>query len=149
MQTVGSAWLTVSLSAGPMYVALTQSASALPFFVFALPAGAIGDIVDRRKLILFTETWMLLVAVLLASLTLAGFMSPLMLLILTFALSAGEDWVRARVLAVSMLVFQGAVAAGSAAWGALAGRVGIDNALLWGGVGTMATAVLGLWSSQT
>jgi MFS family permease len=364
MQTVGAAWLMVSLSAGPMYVALTQTASALPFFVFALPAGAIGDIVDRRKLILFTETWMLLVALLLAGLTLAGLMSPVMLLILTFALSAGDafesptwravlpelvpkkdltaaaalngiefnfaraigpalagvliaaagvgtaflvnaasffgvivviarwkrnvrkrttpaetltgamvaglryvryspeiraiifrsgcvmffasallallpsvahsvkdspvvyglllgcfglgavlgalllqpararlstevvvsggivifslttaaagslhalpalslamlmggaawivfislfnvlilnltpDWVRARVLAVSMLVFQGAVAAGSAAWGALAGRVGIHNALLWGGVGTMATAVLGLF----
>src|SRR6267142_1951914 len=50
MQTVGAAWLMVSLGAGPMYVALTQTASALPFFVFALPAGAIGDIVDRRRL---------------------------------------------------------------------------------------------------
>ena len=51
MQAVGAAWLMVSLGAGPMYVALTQTASALPFFVFALPAGAIGDIVDRRRLI--------------------------------------------------------------------------------------------------
>ena len=66
MQGVGAAWLMVSLNAGPMYVALTQTASALPFFVFALPAGAIGDIVDRRKLILFTEFWMVGVAALLA-----------------------------------------------------------------------------------
>src|SRR3989442_10157496 len=58
MQSVGAAWLMVSLSAGPLYVALTQTASSLPFFIFALPAGAIGDIVDRRKLILFTEVWM-------------------------------------------------------------------------------------------
>jgi hypothetical protein len=58
MQTVGAAWLMVSLGAGPMYVALTQTASALPFFVLALPAGAIGDIVDRRRLILYTEFWM-------------------------------------------------------------------------------------------
>src|ERR1700681_2828898 len=58
MQAVGAAWLMVSLGAGPMYVALTQTASALPFFLFALPAGAIGDIVDRRKLILYTELWM-------------------------------------------------------------------------------------------
>src|SRR5204863_10071018 len=57
MQTVGAAWLMVSLRAGPMYVALTQTASALPFFVFALPAGAIGDIVDRRKLILYSVLW--------------------------------------------------------------------------------------------
>ena len=39
MQSVGAAWLMVSLNAGPMYVALTQTASALPFFILALPAG--------------------------------------------------------------------------------------------------------------
>ena len=90
MQSVGAAWLMVSLNAGPMYVALTQTASALPFFVLALPAGAIGDIVDRRKVILFTETWMVAVAVVLSVTTIAGKMSPLLLLILTFALSAGD-----------------------------------------------------------
>jgi len=90
MQSVGAAWLMVSLNAGPMYVALTQTASALPFFVLALPAGAIGDIVDRRKLILSTETWMLLTTLVLAGMTLAGWMSPVMLLVLTFAVSAGD-----------------------------------------------------------
>ena len=39
MQSVGAAWLIVSLNAGPMYVALIQTASALPFFVLALPGG--------------------------------------------------------------------------------------------------------------
>jgi MFS family permease len=90
MQSVGAAWLMVSLNGGPMYVALTQTASALPFFVLALPAGAIGDIVDRRKLILFTEIWMVFVALVLAVMTIAGVMSPALLLILTLALSAGD-----------------------------------------------------------
>ena len=90
MQSVGAAWLMISLTAGPIYVALIQTASALPFFIFALPAGTIGDIVDRRKLILYTETWMFAVAVALAGLTIAGRMSPLLLLLLTFALSAGD-----------------------------------------------------------
>jgi MFS family permease len=90
MQTVGAAWLMVSLGAGPMYVALTQTASALPFFVFALPAGAIGDIVDRRRLILYTEFWMVGVATVLAVATIVGVMSPWLLLALTFALSAGD-----------------------------------------------------------
>src|ERR1700747_1349868 len=62
MQSVGAAWLMVSLNAGPAYVALTQTASALQFFILALPAGAIGDIVARRKVILRTETWRVLVA---------------------------------------------------------------------------------------
>ena len=90
MQSVGAAWMMVSLNAGPLYVALTQTASALPFFLLALPAGAIGDIVDRRKLILSTETWMAAVAIVLAGMTLAGRLSPVLLLVLTFALSAGD-----------------------------------------------------------
>jgi MFS family permease len=90
MQSVGAAWLMVSFGAGPMYVALTQTASSLPFFVLALPAGSIGDVVDRRKLILFTEAWMVALAVLLAALTIAGAMTPWLLLAFTFAISAGD-----------------------------------------------------------
>ena len=90
MQNVGAAWLMVSLGAGPIYVALTQTAASLPYFLLALPAGSAGDIVDRRKLILFTESWMMGVASILAILTIAGVMSPWILLVLTFALSAGD-----------------------------------------------------------
>lgn len=90
MQGVGAAWLMISFGASPMYVALTQTASTLPFFVLALPAGSVGDIVDRRKLILWTEAWMVAVAIALATLTIDGRMSPGLLLALTFALSAGD-----------------------------------------------------------
>jgi MFS family permease len=90
MQSVGAAWLMVSLGASVRLVALTQTASSLPFFLLALPAGAIGDIVDRRKLILYCEYWMVCVASLLAIATIAGVMSPWLLLALTFALSAGD-----------------------------------------------------------
>ena len=76
MQSVGAAWLMVSLGAGPAYVALTQTASSLPYFLFALPAGSAGDIVDRRKLILFTESWMVGASLVLVVLTIAGLMSP-------------------------------------------------------------------------
>lgn len=90
MQNVAAAWLMVSLHAGPLYVSLIQTASALPFFIFALPAGALGDIVDRRKLILFSEIWMAGVAVALFAVTVTGHMSPLWLLLLTFAFSTGD-----------------------------------------------------------
>ena len=56
MQNVGAAWMMVSFGVGPTYVALTQTASALPFFLLALFAGSVGDVVDRRKLVLLTET---------------------------------------------------------------------------------------------
>ena len=90
MQSVGAAWLMVSLHAGPSYVALIQTASSLPFFLLALPAGSAGDILDRRRLILATESWMTAVALLIVILTLAGLMTPWLLLVLTFALSAGD-----------------------------------------------------------
>src|SRR5438477_13023904 len=80
MQSVGSAWLMVSLGAGPMYVALTQTASSLPFFLLALPAGSAGDLADRRKLILFTEVWLVGVAIRLALLTIACLLPPWLLL---------------------------------------------------------------------
>jgi predicted MFS family arabinose efflux permease len=60
-------------------------------------------------------------------------------------LNQAPDWVRARVLAVSMLVFQGAVAAGSATWGAVGARAGLGKALLWAGVGTILSTVLGFF----
>src|ERR1700688_1529807 len=90
MQNVGAAWLMVSLGAGPIYVALTQTAASLPYFLLALPAGSAGDIFDRRRLILYTEAWMVGVALILAVLTISGSMSPWLLLALTFALSAGD-----------------------------------------------------------
>ncbi len=90
MQNVSAVWLMVSFNAAPLYVALVQTASALPFFVFVLPAGALGDIVDRRKLILIAEVWMTVIAAVLAVLTFGRLVSPPLLLALTFALSAGD-----------------------------------------------------------
>src|ERR1700722_17502586 len=90
MQSVGAAWLMTSLTRNPLYIALIQTASALPFFLLALPAGSIGDIFDRRKLILSTETWMLVIAVLLTVAAIAGAMTPWLLLLLTFGLSVGD-----------------------------------------------------------
>ena len=54
------------------------------------------------------------------------------------------DWVRARVLALFMLVTQGGLAAGSALWGAVGSNAGVDTALLWAGLATIATTALGL-----
>ena len=90
MQGVGAAWLMASKGAGPLLVALTQTASALPFFLLALPAGAVGDIFDRRKVILITEVWMFSMAALLAVLAVFHLITPWLLLFLTFALSIGD-----------------------------------------------------------
>jgi len=146
MQGVGSAWLMVSLGASPLLVALTQTASTLPFFLFALPAGAIGDIVDRRALIMYAETWMLCVATALAVMTIAGLMTPRLLLVMTFALSAGDafetptwravlpELVRKEDLpaasALNGIEFNIARAVGPALAGALIAAAGVGAAFL-------------------
>ncbi len=89
MQNVGAAWLMTSLTTSPTLVALVQTATTLPIFFLALPAGAVGDIVDRRLLLVITQGWMLVSAALLGLLTLAGRTTPTVLLLLTFSLGLG------------------------------------------------------------
>ncbi len=89
MQTVGAQWLMGSLSRDPLLVALIQTATSLPVFLVGFPAGALGDILDRRRLLLISQSFMLLSAALLAALTLGGNMTPALLLLLTFAIGLG------------------------------------------------------------
>src|SRR5947199_4671353 len=63
MQNVGAGWLMTELTTSPLMVSLVQAASAIPVFLVVLPAGALADIVDRRRLLLFTQCWMILAAV--------------------------------------------------------------------------------------
>src|SRR3989454_4121427 len=89
MQNVGAAWAMTSLSPSPLMVALVQSATSLPVFIVGMPAGAVADIVDRRRLLLVTQTWMLAAAALMALLVWLDLMTGATLLGLTFALGIG------------------------------------------------------------
>jgi MFS family permease len=89
MHDVGASWLMTSLSADPFMVALIQAATSLPMFLLALPAGALADIVDRRRYLLGVQVAMLLVAITLALLTFLGMTSIWVLIGLTFALGIG------------------------------------------------------------
>ncbi len=89
MQNVGAEWLMTSIAPSPMMVALMQTAEMTPLFLLALPAGALADVLDRRRLLLFTQGWMLLAATALAVLTLLGLTGAWTLLSLTFSLGLG------------------------------------------------------------
>jgi hypothetical protein len=89
MQNVGAAWLMTSLAPSPTMVALVQAATTLPVFLIGLPAGAIADLLDRRRLLLATQGWMLVAATLLGVLTFFDATTPWLLLSLTFALGLG------------------------------------------------------------
>lgn len=89
MHGVAAAWVMTDLTTSPVPVALLTTMANLPLFLVGLPAGALADVVDRRWLVLVTQVWMLLVAALLAGLTAPGWMTPGLLLGLTFLLSLG------------------------------------------------------------
>src|SRR5215813_12076453 len=88
-QSVGGAWLMTSLTSDALLVALMQTATTLPAFLVGLPAGSLADRVDRRQLLLLTQTWMLIAVLILAVLTMLGLVNPWLLLGLTFALGIG------------------------------------------------------------
>jgi len=79
-----------SLTTSPFLIALMQTAATLPVLVFGLFAGAIADVFDRRRLLIFWQGWMLVTALVLSGLTLFGVIAPWMLLALTFLLSVGN-----------------------------------------------------------
>jgi MFS family permease len=89
MQTVAAQWLMGTLSHNPLLVALIQTATALPVFLVGFPAGAIGDIFDRRRVLLVSQVFMVGSAALLAALTFSDDVTPAVLLALTFAIGAG------------------------------------------------------------
>jgi len=86
MHDVGAGWLMTSLSPSPLLVALVQAATTLPMFLLALPAGALADIVDRRRMLMAAQLLGLLAAALLAILTLLDLVTPEVLLAGTFLL---------------------------------------------------------------
>src|SRR5580658_6163884 len=55
MYNAASAWLMTTLNPDPLIVSLVQVANSLPLFLFALPAGALADMIDKRRFILALE----------------------------------------------------------------------------------------------
>lgn len=90
MHEVGAGWLMTSLAPNPLMVALVQAATTAPVFLLALPAGALADIVDRRRYLITSQVWMLAMAATLGVLTLAGLTTAPLLLLFTFALGIGN-----------------------------------------------------------
>ena len=90
MQTVGAQWLLVEQSGTDTLVAVVQTASTLPIVLLALPSGALADTLDRRRLLMAVQGFLVAVGTLLTVLTLTGHMPASLLLTLTFALGAGQ-----------------------------------------------------------
>ena len=89
MFDTASGWLMTSLSASPLDVSLVQVAVSLPLFLFTLPAGALADVIDSRRLLIVVELAIIVISAALAALVSLGLASPAALLISTFLLGVG------------------------------------------------------------
>jgi predicted MFS family arabinose efflux permease len=98
---VGTAWLMTELRPTPVMVTLVQAATSLPVFLFALPAGAIGDAVDRRRLLIVLQIASVALSLLLGLSTVFGLTTPGVILVASFLFGT--------TLAFGMPVFQAIV----------------------------------------
>jgi MFS family permease len=89
MQNVAGVWLVTTLTTSTLLVALMQTATSLPVFLLSMPAGALADLVDRRRLLLVTQAAMSLVAFALGAAALAGVLPAEGVLFFTFLLGVG------------------------------------------------------------
>lgn len=89
MNDVAAAWTMTGLTSVPVWVAMVQTAGTIPFFLFGLPGGALADTVNKKRYLLFTQLWVAVVSVILSVVIFLGGMSPVWLLILTFANGIG------------------------------------------------------------
>jgi MFS family permease len=118
MHEIGAGWLMTTLSPTPVMVALVQTATTFPVLLLALPAGALADIVDRRRYLLAVQLWLAAVAAVLGALTISGITTAWVLVTLTFATGIGiammmPAWAAVTPEIVPRAELQGAIALNS------------------------------------
>jgi len=89
MYSAASGWLMTSLNPDPVMVSMVQVATSLPMFLFALPAGALADIIDRRRFLVTVETLITLISAIFAFLIWRDMATPRILLVFTFLVGVG------------------------------------------------------------
>jgi MFS family permease len=82
-------WVMYKLSPSPLFLSLMSTVASLPFFLFTLPAGALADIVDRRKLVWVMNLWLAMAVGLLALLASLRLLNPYIVLACVFLIGIG------------------------------------------------------------
>lgn len=89
MYNAAAGWLMTSLDADAVLVSLVQVANGLPMFLFAMPAGALADIIDKRRFMIVVESAITIVSALFAALVWLHLVTPGILLLFMFLIGAG------------------------------------------------------------
>jgi len=92
MNDTAAVWTMTSLSDSPVMVSLMQTMSSLPLFIMGLPAGALADLVSRRKLILIAQSCALIIAAVMATVTSLGMLTKETLLLSAFLLGTAATF---------------------------------------------------------
>jgi predicted MFS family arabinose efflux permease len=172
MYDTASGWLMTTLDLDPFDVSLVHAATSLPMFLFTLPAGAIADIVDPRRLIIAVSCAIAALIAIFAGLVSFDLASPILLLLTTFLLSAAWSlnapaWLSILPVLVPKSDLAGAIAANGVAynlsrtvgpalggfaivnfgvstpfWAFVAANLGVIAALLWWRAPSKETASL-------
>lgn len=90
IQSVAAAWQMTQLAPSADMVALVQASTTLPVMLFSLAAGAAADNLDRRRLMIVAQFFMLTVSATLALFALMGWLTPWLLLSFTFLIGCGN-----------------------------------------------------------
>jgi MFS family permease len=88
MYNAASGWLMTSLNPDPLVVALVQTANTLPVFLFAMPAGALADIFDKRRFLIVVEVLYTALCAIYAAMVGLGLATPDNLLLFIFLIGA-------------------------------------------------------------
>jgi MFS family permease len=84
MQNATAGWLMTTLDPDPFLVSMVQVSTSLPLFIFAIPAGALADMVDRRRLLIVNQAAIVIIAAAFAVLVQQNHVTPATLLIFSF-----------------------------------------------------------------
>jgi MFS family permease len=89
LHETAAAWTMASLAEAPVWVTLLQTAMSLPLFLLGLPAGALGDLVSPRRVLLRSEPFLAVVATVIGVVAYLGWMDAPLLLVLTALIGIG------------------------------------------------------------
>lgn len=90
MYSAAAAWLMTNLDSHPVMVSLVQVATSLPMVLFALPAGALADIIDKRRFLIAVEVAITVISAVFATLVTFDRVTPVSLLVFMFIIACGS-----------------------------------------------------------
>ena len=90
MYSAACGWLMTDLNSTPLVVSLVQVANSLPVFLVAIPAGALVDIVDKRKFLILGEISVSVISTVFAAMVWLRLVTPTSLLVFAFLVAAAN-----------------------------------------------------------